>query len=166
MGIGIGGTAPTPTAGPAVAAVADISAVSRIALQAQANSSGVTTTTVAPQQTTLPFGLSRPAVPDKEDKVTDPQALMSKRVEAATQAMEVSKMIARRSVNFDDEKLMRKLISKGLKFDRQWNTAYTEYCATRGVKQGDEKSQSKDFIANFIERNLANAINQEWVKRL
>merc|ERR1712137_943276 len=101
-----------------------------------------------------------------EERKLDPQALMSKRVEAATQAMAVSKMVARRTVNFDDERLMRKLISKGLKHDKQWEAAYLEYCSSHGVVQGDEKGQSKEFIGNFIERNLGNSINNEWVQRI
>merc|ERR1712066_150429 len=113
----------------------------------------------------LPFGHKPVQVAVVEEKQTDPQALMSKRVEAAAQAMAVSKMIARRTVNFDDERLMRKLISKGLKHDKQWEAAYLEYCSSHGVLQGDEKSQSKEFIGNFIERNLANSINQDWVKK-
>eukprot|EP00811_Abedinium_folium_P005395 NODE_14970_length_1075_cov_5.448312.p2 GENE.NODE_14970_length_1075_cov_5.448312~~NODE_14970_length_1075_cov_5.448312.p2 ORF type:complete len:163 (-),score=65.49 NODE_14970_length_1075_cov_5.448312:51-539(-) len=113
-------------------------------------------------QSHMPFGLSRPA----EDKPSDPVALMSKRVEAATKAMDVSKQIVRRSINFDDEKFLRKLVSKGLKRDRVWQTAYTEYCSSHSVVDGDVKKQDKDFVATFIERNLANSINQDWAKKI
>merc|ERR1712151_1329934 len=68
--------------------------------------------------------------------------------------------------NFEDEKLLRKLISKGVKHDKQWEAAYKEYCSSRGVAQGEEKSQPVKFIATFIERNLGNSINQEWVQRI
>merc|ERR1719282_1970387 len=146
---------------PNIAAV-DTSSVARIALQSKQISAGVTTTTTAAlQQPVLPFGLSRPP-----EQKTDPQALMSKRVEAATKAMDVSKQIVRRSINFEDEKFLRKLMSKGLKHDKQWQTAYQEFCQARGVSEVDQKMQDKDFIATFIERNLANSINQDWAKKI
>lgn len=140
--------------------VADAPSVARIALQAKQISSGVTTTTTAALQP-APFGLSRPT-----EQKTDPQALMSKRVEAATKAMDVSKQIVRRSVNFEDDKLLRRLLLKGLKYDKQWQTSYQEYCSARGVTEHDQKHQDKDFIATFIEQNLANSINQDWAKKL
>jgi len=140
--------------------VADTSSVARIALQAKQISAGVTTTTRAALQQ-APFGLSRPV-----EQKTDPQALMSKRVEAATKAMDVSKQIVRRSVNFEDDKLLRKLLSKGLKHDKHWQTSYQEYCSARGVTEHDQKHQDRDFIATFIEQNLANSINQEWAKKI
>mmetsp|Transcript_62929 Transcript_62929/g.135125 ORF Transcript_62929/g.135125 Transcript_62929/m.135125 type:complete len:234 (-) Transcript_62929:88-789(-) len=91
---------------------------------------------------------------------------MTKRVEAATKAMDISKQIVRRSVNLEDEKLMRKLINKGIKKDKDWHSAFQEYCAARGVGALDQKSHDKEFIATFIERNLANSINQEWAKKI
>jgi len=91
---------------------------------------------------------------------------MTKRVEAATKALDVSKQIVRRSVNFDDEKLMRKLISKGIRHDKDWHSAFQQYCAARGVGELDPRSQDKEFIATFIERNLANSINKEWAKKI
>lgn len=145
----------------AVGGAVDNSAVARIAMQSAAISAGVTTTTAASHPTaTLPFGLSRP------EPRTDPQALMSKRVEAATRAMDVSKQIVRRTINFEDEKFLKKLLAKGLKHDRTWQTAYEEYCTSRGVADLDFKKQDKDFVATFIERNLANSINQEWAKKM
>mmetsp|Transcript_132696 Transcript_132696/g.322448 ORF Transcript_132696/g.322448 Transcript_132696/m.322448 type:complete len:1090 (-) Transcript_132696:15-3284(-) len=140
--------------------VADTSSVARIALQAKQISSGVTTTTTAALQP-APFGLSRPV-----EQKSDPQALMSKRVEAATKAMDVSKQIVRRSVNFEDDRLLRRLLSKGLKHDKQWQAAYQEYCTARGVTEHDQRLQDKDFIATFIEQNLASSINQEWAKKI
>merc|ERR1711948_50646 len=97
---------------------------------------------------------------------SDQEALTAKRVEAATKAMDISKQIVRRSVNFEDEKLMRKLISKGIRHDKGWHSAFQRYCATRGVGELDLKSQDKEFITTFIERNLANFINQEWAKKI
>merc|ERR1712048_1177672 len=81
-------------------------------------------------------------------------------------AMDVSKQIVRRSVNSEDEKLMRKLIAKGLEHDQKWQLAFQEYCASRGVGENDQRSQDKEFIATFIERNLANSINEEWAKKI
>merc|ERR1712048_406201 len=99
----------------------------------------------------LPFGPSAGGGGGRlAEKKSDPQALMSKRVEAATKAMDVSKQIVRRSVNFDDEKLMRKLIAKGMKHDEKWQIAFREHCASRGVGENDHKSQDKEFIATFI----------------
>merc|ERR1711994_622866 len=95
---------------------------------------------------------------------TDPQALMSKRVEAATKAMDVSKQIVRRSVNFDDDKLLRKLLSKGLKHDESWLASYEEYCTARGVSKRDQRHHDKDFVATFIEQNLANSISKDWAE--
>merc|ERR1712113_1230867 len=91
---------------------------------------------------------------------------MTKRVEAATKAMDASKQIVRRSVNFEDDKLMRKLISKGLKYDKQWQVAYQDYCSARGVVGGDMQNHDKEFTATFIERNLAGSIDQDWAKKI
>lgn len=143
-------------------AAVDTSSVARIALQSAQISAGVTAITAAPQaQPQLPFGLSRAA-----DQKSDPQTLMSKRVEAATKAMDISKQIVRRSINFEDEKFLKKLLTKGLKHDKTWQTAYTEYCSASGVAMDDQQKQDKDFVATFIERNLANSINQDWAKKI
>merc|ERR1712137_1093549 len=91
---------------------------------------------------------------------------MSKRVEAATKAMDVSKQIVRRSVNFDDDKLLRKLLSKGLKRDEAWLASYEEYCTARGVSKRDQRHHDKDFVATFIEQNLANSISKDWAKKI
>merc|ERR1712066_1069082 len=53
-----------------------------------------------------------------------------------------------------------------MKHDQRWQVAYQEYCASRGVAEHDLKSQDKEFITTFIERNLANFINQEWAKKI
>jgi len=127
----------------AAAAPVDSSAVARITLQSKQISIGVAT---AVRQ--------------------DAQALMSKRVEAATKAMDVSKQIVRRSVNFDDEKLLRKLLKSGLKNDKAWLQAYQEYCTSRGIAEMEPKNQNKDFVASFIERNLANSIHEDWAKKI
>lgn len=146
--------------------VADTSSVARIALQAKQISAGVTTTTTSTPQPPAPFLSNRPSLEQAKPQ-TDPQALMSKRVEAATKAMDVSKQIVRRSVNFDDDKLLRRLLAKGLKHDKQWQSSYQEYCTARGVvSEHDQKLQDKDFIATFIEQNLASSINQEWAKKI
>lgn len=139
---------------PGAGAPVDVSAVSRIMLQSKQISAGVTITTSGVGQ--QPFTISR----------ADPQALMSKRVEAATKAMDVSKQIVRRSINFDDEKLLRRLLVKGLKHDKKWQEVYQEYCTGRGIVDMDQKNQNKDFVANFIERNLANFINEDWAKKI
>merc|ERR1712187_99299 len=161
MGAAVPATlAASPAAG---SAAVDTSSVARIALQSKQISAGVTTTTTAAlqQPTLLPFGFSRAT-----EQKTDPQALMSKRVEAATKAMDVSKQIVRRSINFEDEKFLRKLLAKGIKYDKQWQTAYQEYCASRGVGETDQKSQDKEFVATFIERNLPTSINYGWAKKI
>jgi len=133
----------------------DLSAVARIAAMSAKVSAGVTTTTAAPLQISLPF-----------TQKSDPSQLMSKRVEAATRAMDVSRQIVRRSVNFEDEKFLRKLLAKGLKKDRTFSLAYTDFCNGRGSKEEDYKNQDRDFVATFIERNLANSINEDWAQKL
>lgn len=145
------------------AAAVDNTAVARIALQSKAISTGVTNVTTASlAQPGAPFTSRPEAAPQK----SDPQALMSKRVEAATAAMDVSKNIVRRSINFEDEKFLRKLLKKGLKEDKQWQASFKEYCTSRGVSDLDPKGQDKDFIAVFIERNLYNFMTQEWAKKI
>mmetsp|Transcript_5187 Transcript_5187/g.9794 ORF Transcript_5187/g.9794 Transcript_5187/m.9794 type:complete len:844 (+) Transcript_5187:227-2758(+) len=151
-----------PALTPGASGVADASSVARIALQAKQISAGVTTTVRAAALPPAPFGSGRPADPPR----TDPQALMSKRVEAATKAMDVSKQIVRRSVNFDDDKLLRKLLSKGLKRDEAWLASYEEYCTARGVSKRDQRHHDKDFVATFIEQNLANSISKDWAKKI
>merc|ERR1719215_2369101 len=91
---------------------------------------------------------------------------MNKRVEAATKAMDISKQIVLRSVNFNDEKLLRKLLTKGLKGDVEWQEAYQDYCQSRGIADTDHKNQNKDFVADFIEKNLANSINKDWAQKI
>lgn len=155
-------TVPALTAAAAPAAAVDNSAVARIALQSKAISTGVTTTTVV--------GLAQPGVPftsrPESAQKSDPQALMSKRVEAATYAMDVSKQIVRRSINFEDEKFLRKLLKRGLKEDKQWQAAWKEYCVSRGAQDADPKSHDKEFVATFIERNLFNSMTEDWAKRI
>merc|ERR1712139_237411 len=106
-----------------------------------------------------PFGAGRAPEPQRVAQ-TDPQVLMQRRVEAAHKAMDVSKQIVRRSINFSDEKFMKKLVAKGLKHDKTWATAYQEYCVSKGITDTDPKKQDKDMISTFVERNLANSINQ------
>mmetsp|Transcript_9917 Transcript_9917/g.26195 ORF Transcript_9917/g.26195 Transcript_9917/m.26195 type:complete len:952 (-) Transcript_9917:273-3128(-) len=150
---GAGQTVPVVSVG-----VADTSSVARIAQQAAQISAGVTTTTIAPvSQRALPFGQHK----------TDAQALMSKRVEAATRAMDASKQIVRRLINFEDDKFLRKLMKKGLQYDKQWQTSYEEYCTSRGLpRDANFKMLDKESIATFIERNMANSINQDWAKKI
>merc|ERR1712072_672330 len=91
---------------------------------------------------------------------TDPSLLMSKRVEAATRAMDVSKQIVRRSINFEDEKFLRKLLGKGLKHDKTFSVAYSEFCSSRGIADQDYKKQDRETVATFMERNFGNCINE------
>jgi len=146
----------------ALPSAVDMSSVARIALQSAQISAGVTTTTAVPmQQPSLPFGLSRPP-----EAKSDPQALMSKRVEAATKAMDVNKQIVRRSINFDDEKALRKIMAKGMKHDTQWQAAFREYVYSRGLGMMDHRMMDKDSLVTFIERNLVNSISQDWAKKV
>merc|ERR1711879_1116550 len=116
----------------------DNSAVARIALHSKAISAGVTTTTASvPQQASMPFGIGR------SEQKSDPQVLMSKRVEAATRAMEIAKQVVRRTINFDDDRFLRKLIKTGLQEDEKWKTAYQDFCSARGVSDGKPKNQDK-----------------------
>lgn len=93
--------------------------------------------------------------------------MMSKRVEAATRAMDISKQIVKRSINFEDEKLLRKLLKNGLKNDKQWMSYYKELCSSRGLPTDhDPKKLEKDVVANFIEKNMPNSINQDWAKKI
>lgn len=133
----------------------DNSAVAKILLQSAQISAGVTTTTT--QQSTA-LNVNNPMM--------SPQALMSKRVEAATRAMDVSKQIVRRSINFEDEKLLRRLMAKGLKHDSQWQTAYGDFCKQQNVTDSDHMKLDKALICIFIERNMAGSINQEWAKKI
>jgi len=151
----------------APAAAVDNTAVAKIALQSKQISTGVTTTTsVVVGQPGAPFSSSSSSKPEAAPQ-KDAQALMSKRVEAATYAMDVSKQIVRRSINFEDEKFLRKLLKKGLKEDKQWQAAFREYCTSRGVSaDADPKGLDKDFIATFIERNLFNSITSDWAKKI
>eukprot|EP00933_Yihiella_yeosuensis_P015325 TRINITY_DN13404_c0_g2_i1.p1 TRINITY_DN13404_c0_g2~~TRINITY_DN13404_c0_g2_i1.p1 ORF type:complete len:899 (-),score=251.91 TRINITY_DN13404_c0_g2_i1:432-3128(-) len=145
------------TGGPAV----DNSAVARIAQLSMQISTGETQTTSASDQAALPFGLGRPAEANKE-------ALMSKRVEAATRAAEVAKQAIRRSVNFDDEKLLRTLLKKGFQKDQLWQDAYEDYCNARKVQAdlATAASMDKKFIATFVEQNIPNYINSEWARKV
>jgi len=135
----------------------DTPPVARIARQTFQISSGIAATGGGSSGSMVQFGLGRNP---------DAQALMSKRVEAATKAMNVSKQIVRRSVNFEDEKLLRKLLTKGLKHDKQWQQAYQDYCTNRGIADTDHKNQNKEFVANFLENNLAGSINEDWAKKI
>lgn len=159
--------APAPPAGPpplallaAAAAPAtstgavDASSVASIVAAVSRISAGWQTTTSTTQQNTLPF-----------TQKSDPRELMSKRVEAATRAMNVSKQIVRRSVNFDDEKFLRRLLAKGLKHDRALNAAYEEFLRSKGIKDFDRK-QDRDTVATFLERNLASSINADWARKI
>lgn len=150
--------ASTVSTAPALAgAPVDSSAVAKIAMQSKRISAGVTTTTSNALATTVPFGSTR-----------QPEAtsLMNKRVEAATKAMDISKQIVLRSVNFGDEKLLRKLLTKGLKGDSEWQEAYQDYCTSRGIADTDHKNQNKEFVADFIEKHLANSINKDWAQKI
>merc|ERR1719161_697548 len=141
----------------------DTSAVSRMINQSAAIATGNSMTmTAKPGSTSGPFGSRAPEPP----RVTDPQVLMQRRVEAAHKAMDVSKQIVRRSINFSDDKFMKKLVAKGLKHDKKWQEAYSEYCVSKGVTDTDPKKQDKDMISTFVERNLANSINQEWAQKI
>merc|ERR1719281_1057389 len=134
--------------------------------QSTAIAVGATSTTAKPVTygtQSGPFGGSKPP---EAPKVTDPQVLMQRRVEAAHKAMDVSKQIVRRSINFSDDKFMKKLVAKGLKHDKAWATAYSEYCVSKGISETDPKKQDKDMISTFVERNLANSINQEWAQKI
>jgi hypothetical protein len=144
----------------------DTSAVSRMINQSAAIATG-NSMTAKPGSTSGPFG-SKPSTstPEPPARVTDPQVLMQRRVEAAHKAMDVSKQIVRRSINFSDDKFMKKLVAKGLKHDKTWATAYSEYCVSKGVTDQDPKKQDKDMISTFVERNLANSINQEWAQKI
>merc|ERR1712217_807733 len=151
--------APIATA-PSVSAV-DTSSVAKIASLGAQISSGMAVKTATGQQTVLPFGLSRPP-----DQKSDPKLLTSKRVEAATRAMDVAIQFARRSIDFDDERFLRKLLAKGLKHDKQWAGAYSDFCAAKGISENDYKKHDKDAVAAFIERNLASSINEDWAKKV
>lgn len=150
---------PPPSATPALsssASAVDTSSVAKIASMSAKISAGVTmTTTVTQQKTENPFTQN-----------SDPSRLMSKRVEAATRAMDVSKQIVRRSINFDNEKFLRKILAKGLKHDKTFSVAYSEFCNSRGISEQDHRKQSRETVATFIERNLAACINEEWVKKV
>jgi len=132
----------------------DASSVASIVAAVSRISAGVTMTTATTQQNTLPF-----------TQKSDPRELMSKRVEAATRAMNVSKQIVRRSINFDDEKFLRRLLAKGLKHDRAFNSAYEEFCRSKGIRDLDKK-QDRDTVATFLERNLASSINADWARKI
>jgi hypothetical protein len=100
----------TPVTTPAISGAADTSSVAKIAVMAAQISAGVMTTTTTPApQASNPFG-SQKGPPDQQHK-SDAQALMSKRVEAATRAMDVSKQIVRRSLDFQDDKRLRKVLT-------------------------------------------------------
>jgi hypothetical protein len=156
------GPAPAvPATSSTSASAVDTSSVARIASLGAQISSGVAMKTATGQQISLPFGLSRPP-----EQKSDPKLLTSKRVEAATRAMDVAIQFARRSIDFDDEKFLRKLLAKGLKHDEQWSAAYADFCATKGIVSSDHKKHDKDAVASFIERNLASSINEHWAKKV
>merc|ERR1712187_361964 len=113
----------------------------------------MTTTATPAQQPSNPFGGQKPP---PQQKPPDVQALMSKRVEAATRAMDVSKQIVRRSLDFQDDKRLRKVLKKGLEHDKAWQAAYREFCKSKGLSaESDHKALDKDSLATFIERNMA-----------
>merc|ERR1712008_175036 len=59
------------------------------------------------------------------------------------------------------------LLSKGLKYDESWVASYEEYCTARGVvSKRDHRHHDKDFVATFIEQNLAHGINKDWAKKI
>merc|ERR1711972_382663 len=112
-----------------------------------------------------PFGGSQKN--SSEQHKSDAHALMSKRVEAATRAMDVSKQIVRRSLDFQDDKRLRKVLKKGLEHDKSWQAAYKEFCKSKGLSaESDHKALDKDSLATFIERNMATSINEEWAKKV
>lgn len=137
----------------------DTSSVAKIASLGAQISSGVTMKTSMAQQVTMPF--HRPP-----EQKSDPVALTSKRVEAASRAMDVAIQFARRSVDFSDEKFLRKILGKGLKHDKQWSTAYSDFCAAKGISESDHKKHDKEAIASFIERNLASSIGEDWAQKV
>eukprot|EP00438_Fugacium_kawagutii_P021826 Skav232617 [mRNA] locus=scaffold1260:12482:32717:+ [translate_table: standard] len=80
---------------------------------------------IGTNQGVLPFGLGRPVPPVVTPlPAPDPQTLISKRVEAATRAADVAKQVLRRQIDFEDEEMLRKLVLKGVKSDKQWAAAY------------------------------------------
>eukprot|EP00928_Gymnodinium_smaydae_P087160 TRINITY_DN71487_c0_g1_i1.p1 TRINITY_DN71487_c0_g1~~TRINITY_DN71487_c0_g1_i1.p1 ORF type:complete len:869 (+),score=170.77 TRINITY_DN71487_c0_g1_i1:121-2727(+) len=134
----------------------DTSSVARMVQQAAQISSGATTTK-PPQQSATPFGQQK----------TDAQALVARKNEAAARANEISKQIVRRAINFDDNKLLRKLMSKGMKHDKQWLTAYQEHCAAKNLApDGELKKLGKDVLISFIEKHMVNSIHEDWAKKI
>eukprot|EP00913_Durusdinium_trenchii_P027588 g25876.t1 len=122
---------PSPTSN---APPVDTSSVARIAqISQQSSAAGAKTSTPGATQGVLPFGLGRPAPPVTPAK-PDPQALISKRVEAATRAADVAKQVLRRQIDFQDEEKLRKLLIKGLKHDQQWSAAYQDQKETCSLR--------------------------------
>eukprot|EP00434_Breviolum_minutum_P004134 symbB.v1.2.003644.t1/scaffold203.1/size271217/36 len=147
----------------------DTSSVARIAQISQQTSAmgAKTATTLGSSQGSLPFGLGRPVPPVVMPvPKPDPQALISKRVEAATRAADVAKQVLRRQIDFEDEEKLRKLLLKGLKCDKQWQTAYQEYCTLRRVSPESVLNAGREFMATFVEQNLPNSINTEWAQKV
>ncbi|CAK9058337.1 unnamed protein product [Durusdinium trenchii] len=154
---------PSPTSN---APPVDTSSVARIAqISQQSSAAGAKTSTPGATQGVLPFGLGRPAPPVTPAK-PDPQALISKRVEAATRAADVAKQVLRRQIDFQDEEKLRKLLIKGLKHDQQWSAAYQEYCSMRRVSPDAVLNANREFMATFVEQNLPNSINTEWAQKV
>lgn len=144
----------------------DTSSVARIA-QISQQTSAMGAKTAGSSVGTLPFGLGRPVPPVVTPlPAPDPKALISKRVEAATRAADVAKQVLRRQIDFEDEEKLRKLLLKGLKYDKQWSAAYQEYCVLRRVSPEAVLSAGKEFMATFVEQNLPNSINTEWAQKV
>mmetsp|Transcript_31611 Transcript_31611/g.73733 ORF Transcript_31611/g.73733 Transcript_31611/m.73733 type:complete len:772 (-) Transcript_31611:69-2384(-) len=144
-------------------ATVDKSAVEKIAAQSAQISTGATLVTPVPPAPNMPFGINKPA----PEQVTDPETLMSKRVQAATHADELNRQAVRRlfpNLDFQDEVTLRKLLGKGLKKDPTWAEAYKTYCNMHNMS-ANPKAQTKQFITNFLERHLVNWEQQEWLQK-
>mmetsp|Transcript_43145 Transcript_43145/g.99408 ORF Transcript_43145/g.99408 Transcript_43145/m.99408 type:complete len:762 (+) Transcript_43145:24-2309(+) len=142
----------------------DKSAVEKIAAQSVQISTGGASlvTKVAPLSGSMPFGINKPIAPD------DPETLSSKRVQATTHADELNRLAVRRlfaQLNFEDEATLRKLLSKGMKKDPEWDGAYTVFCKWHGVLPAAHKTHSKEVISTFLEKHLVKYEKKDWVQK-
>lgn len=141
----------------------DNSAVSKIAQQSAQISAGLARTTPGSQQLALPapFGQN---CPRPELVKTGPKVLEAKKTAAAAIAMKASREMLRRIVNFDNERVLRKLVKAGTRQNRQWTSAWKEHCASSKVADADPKKVNIVVVTTFLDRQLAKHIDEDWVK--
>ncbi|CAE7275021.1 unnamed protein product [Symbiodinium sp. CCMP2592] len=147
----------------------DTSSVARVAqISQQTASLGAKIAAPGAQKGLLPFGLGRPVTPLVISvPKADPQALISKRVEAATRAADVAKQVLRRQIDFEDEAKIRKLLIKGLKHEPDWAVAFQDFCNRRRVApEAAVVNAPREFITTFVQENLPNSINTEWAQKV